>query len=90
MINGYEMRFNSVLNGRDEKQLKILNRVETVMDILDVSKRSRIILTKRSEGLTYREIGDMLGLTTARICQIFNSECEKIRKGAMRVGLRSA
>ncbi|MCX7929708.1 MAG: FliA/WhiG family RNA polymerase sigma factor [Chlorobi bacterium] len=63
-------------------QLERRERIEFVRDYIEMlPERKRLVITLYYyEELTFKEIGEILGLTESRICQIHTQICNELRK----------
>jgi DNA-directed RNA polymerase specialized sigma subunit len=53
---------------------------ETLPDRLLLTSREKLVLMGRYEGKTLQEIGDSMGVTESRACQLWTSVCKKLRE----------
>lgn len=58
---------------------EIIQRLQQTIEECRFTDRELLILQKRADGVSYREIGEQLDVTTARIGMIWSVMCQKLR-----------
>lgn len=80
---------NVILAARDDApgaRMEAEEILEIVMDML-TDKERQLVVMYYEEGLTLKEIGDILKVTESRVCQIHGAMLQKIRKRLEKMGI---
>lgn len=78
LINGTDLRLEETLHDNTDHIDSFLTKDQARWVLRQCSSRERFILCKHALGFTYREIGDMLGISRERVRQLNNRAKEKL------------